>query len=116
MIGRFLGGVFLVFMFIVLLLGLTWIGQGNEFFLYQYFAPRFEQVRRDVFEQTKSYRQGMIQDLQRSQEEYILADDAHKDALASIILHRSADFPEEEMPPDLQAFIHQLKRDRHMVR
>lgn len=102
--------------FLALMLGLAWVFQGDDFFLYRYFAPKYEQVRRETFEQTKSYRQGMVQDLLKAQEDYVTADDAHKDAIAAIILHRSADFPEDEMPTDLRAFIHQLKRDRHLAR
>lgn len=48
---------------VILLLGLIWIFQGNDFFLYRTFAPKYEKVRRQTFEQTKSYNQGMIQEL-----------------------------------------------------
>ncbi len=91
------------------LLGLTWVFQGNQFFLYRYWAPREEAVRREVFEQSKAYNQGMIQELQNMQFEYVKADPAHKSALASIILHRAADYDEAKLPPDLRAFIKGLK-------
>ena len=87
----------------------SWIIQGNEFFLYKFFAPRQEQVRREVFEQTKSYRQGMVQELQNMQFEYIKADSEHKAAMKSLILHRAADFPVNDMPSDLADFIQSLK-------
>lgn len=96
--------------------GLTWLVQGNDFFLYKYFGPRMESVRREVFENTKSYKQGMVQDLLRMQEEYIKADKDHKIALSSMILHRSADFPEDQMPADLRSFIWGLKKERGLAR
>jgi hypothetical protein len=101
--------------FVALLLGLTWVFQGNDFFLYKYFAPKQEAVRRQVFEETKSYNQGTIQELQNMQFEYIKADTNHQAALASIILHRAADYPEDKMPADLREFVQKLKREQTMT-
>lgn len=97
---------------LVVILGLTWIAQGNDFFLYQFFAPKYEQVRRETFEQSKAYRQGMVQELQNMQFEYAKANDKQKDALASVILHRAADVDERIMPPDLRSFVAALRRER----
>lgn len=91
------------------LFALTWLAMGNSFFLYKLFAPKQEAVRRQVFEQTKAYNQGMIQELQNMQFEYIKAEPAHKAALASVILHRAADYDVNQMPADLRAFIQDLK-------
>ncbi len=102
----------LVALFLVVLLGLGWLFQGNDFFMYKFFAPKYENARREVFEGTKSYNQGYIQELQNMQFEYVKADQAHKDALASIILHRAADYPEDKLPTDLRTFIAGLKRDQ----
>lgn len=109
----FFGVIFAVMFGLVILLGLGWVIQGNSFFMYRMFAPKMEQVRRDVFEQSKAYNQGMIQELQNMQFQYEQADDAHKAALGSIILHRAADYDSERMPSDLYAFIQQLKHDQH---
>ena len=94
------------------LVGLSWLLMGNEFFLFKVFAPRVEQVRRETFEQSKAFNQGMIQELQNMQFEYVKADDDHKAALASIILHRAADYDESKMPADLAAFVRKLKSER----
>jgi hypothetical protein len=45
------------------ILGLTWVFQGNDFFLTRFFAPKYEQVRRETFENSKAYRDGMVQEL-----------------------------------------------------
>ena len=97
---------------IAVVLGLTWVFQGNDFFLLRYFAPRYEAVRRETFEQSKAYRQGMVQELQNMQFAYEQADDAHKAALADIILHRAADVDQTILPPDLYNFVAQLKREK----
>ena len=97
---------------LVVILGLTWIGQGNDFFMYKVFAPATAKVQRQVFENTPSYNQGMIQELQNMQFQYEQVDSAHKDALRSIILHRVAGYGEAKLPPDFQAFVDKLKRDQ----
>jgi len=94
------------------LLGITWMLQGNDFFLYREFAPRYEQVRRETFEQSKAYTQGQIQELQNMQFEYVKASPEQQAALASIILHRVADFDESRLPVDLRAFVQQLRQKR----
>jgi len=97
---------------VILFFGLIWGIQGNDFFMYKVFAPKYEQTRREVFEQSKAYNQGVIQELQNMQFEYIKASPEHKQALASIILHRAADYDENRLPADLYSFIQQLKRER----
>lgn len=94
---------------LVLTIGLGWLVQGNDFALYKFFAPKYEQVRRETFEQTKSYNQGMVQELQNMQFQYEQATPEHQAALRSIILHRAADFPEEKLPAHLRSFVNQLR-------
>lgn len=103
---------------IVLLLGLNWLFQGNDFFLYKTFAPKYEQVRRETFEQSKAFNQGMIQELSNMQFEYVKAAPEHKAALASIILHRTADFDldQPQVPNDLRVFIAELRKQRSISR
>ena len=97
---------------LAVLFGIGWAVQGNDFLLYKAFAPKYEAVRRETFEQTKSYRQGMVQELQNMQFQYVQADDAHKEALADLILHRAADVDSETLPPALRAFISDIRNQR----
>lgn len=94
-----------------LFLGLIWIIQGNNFFMYKVFGIKYENTRREIFEQSKAYNQGMIQELQNMQFEYIKANKDQKQALASIILHRSADYDVNKLPSDLREFITKLKTE-----
>lgn len=98
---------------IVLILGLSWVFTGNDFFLYKVFAPKQEQVRREVFEQSKAYNQGMVQELQNMQFEYVKATPDQQKALASIILRRAADYDDNKLPADLYAFVKQLRREQN---
>lgn len=79
--------------------------------LYKYFGPRYEEVRRDIYEESKAYKDGTNRDLQNLQLEYLKADGNVRAALRSTILHRAADFPEEDMTVDLRTFIRELKRE-----
>lgn len=95
----------------VVFVGLMWGLAFNGLEMTRYFAPRMEQVRRQTFEQSKAFNQGMVQELQNMQFEYVKATDAQKVALASIILHRAADYDESQLPADLRRFINDLKGD-----
>jgi hypothetical protein len=101
-----------VLFFLVIILALGWVIQGNDFFMYKFFAPKQEAVRREVFENTPSYVKGMVQELENMQVEYVREKDpAAKEALASVILHRVSGFNlnDPDVPRDLRQFIEQLK-------
>jgi hypothetical protein len=104
--------VLIGFVAVVGLLGATWAIQGNHFFLYQFFAPKYEQVRRETFEQSKAYRQGSVQELQNMQLEWAKATPEQRVALGSVIVQRTADFDPEAMPPDLRRFVAEVRRER----
>lgn len=97
---------------LIILIGLGWLFAGNSLLMYKVFAPAQEQARREVFEQSKAFNQGMIQELQNMQLEYIKASPEHKPALAAIILHRVADYDMDKMPANLRSFVAKLKSER----
>lgn len=99
---------------VVVVVGLWWMFQGNDFFLYKVFAPKYEAVRRETFEQSKAYRHGMIQELRKQQVEYVRAkeDSPEREALASLILQQVAELDEDAMPKDLQEFVTNLRHER----
>lgn len=103
---------------LVAVLAFTWVVQGNDFFMYKYFGPKYEQQRREIFEQSRAFNQGMVQELQNMQFEYVKAAPEQKEALASIILHRSSGYNLNDpiVPADLRSFIEQLKRERTSAR
>ena len=103
----FIVGATFCFLLFIGLIG--FIAQGYDFFMFKVFAPAYEQARREQFEQSKAYNDGMAQELRAMQFDYMKADAAHKDALRSIILHRVAG-NEERLPTDLKSFIADLRK------
>jgi hypothetical protein len=97
---------------VVVLLGYIWIAQGNDFFMYKVFAPKYAKVQRQVFEQTPSFNKGMVQELENMRFDYMKEKDPKaKDALGSIILHRASGYNlnDPDVPADLRQFIGDLK-------
>ena len=88
---------------------IIWALAGNNLAMKKVFAPAHEQVRRDTFEQSKAYQEGMVQELRAMHFEYIQASPEHKSALASVIRHRVADFPVDQLPADLQSFVQEIQ-------
>jgi hypothetical protein len=92
---------------------LTWLAQGNDFFLYKVFAPKYEEARRETFEESKAYNDGMAQELLQLQLDYPrAANQSEKDAIASVVLHKTAGYDASRLSSDLQAFVRQVKADR----
>lgn len=98
------------FLCLLELFAVMWLVQGNEFFMMKFFAPKMEQVRRETFEQSKAYNQGMIQELRNAQQNYIMANANEKAALRSVILHQFADYDKNKLPSDLYEFMNSLQR------
>jgi len=72
---------------------------------YKFIGPKREEARREVFEETRSYNQGKIQQLSKYRVEYASADDETKKAIAATIRHQFADFPIDHAPAELQSFL-----------
>lgn len=77
---------------------------------YRFFNPRYEEVRRTTFEESKAYNHGMLRDLQDLRMKYIESDVQTRTQLRGIILHRFAAYPEDRMPNELRSFYRELKR------
>ena len=94
---------------VVVCLGLAWLVQGNDFFLAKVFSPKMEAVRRETFEESKAYNDGMAQELDAMRFDYLKAKPEQQAALASVILHRAAAYDVAKLPPDLRAFVEKLR-------
>ena len=95
----------------ILLLGLVWIVQGNDFFMYKFFAPKYANVQREVFENTQSYVEGKRQDLVAYRLQYLQAkSDTERAALKATIVMMYANFDESKLQqPELREFLKQMK-------
>lgn len=73
-------------------------------------APKREEVRRKVFENTKSYNEGKTQDLIRYMHEYKTAKTIEdKEAIETTIRHMFADYDENKLQPELRNFLKKIK-------
>ncbi len=91
---------------LVLLLALSWIFTGNDFFLYKAFAPKQEAVRREVFKQSQAYNDGMANQLADIQRQYATTTDTNaKLVLLSTTYHRYASYDASQLPGELQLFL-----------
>lgn len=103
----FLGIGFILFC----LFGVAWVIQGNDFFMAKVFAPKYEQVRRETFEQSKSYNEGMAQELSQAQVDYARAHDSEeKKAIGALLLHRYGGYDVSKLPVDQREFLNMLKQ------
>lgn len=84
---------------LAVIIGLGWLFVFNDLAMSKIVDPKREEIRRETFEQSKAYRDGMIQELQNMQFEYIKTDSAHKILLASIIRHRAAGIDKNVQTP-----------------
>ena len=76
---------------------------------YDYFAPKYRQSENKVFKESEQYNDGMVRDLENLQMQYMEADQPHKDALRSIVLHRFSVYDQNRLPPNLWNFYQQVK-------
>lgn len=97
----FLGLVVLIVLAFALELGgLQWA---------KFFGPRRENVRRQVYEETKSYNEGKEQDLLRYHHEWMTADEEERKALEFTIRHQFADYDETKLSSELRDFLRDVK-------
>ena len=75
--------IIVIIAFALPLLGLQWV---------KFFKPKYENVNRQVFEQTKSYTHGVIQDLAKYFDEYQKATLKDKQVIQNTIKFRFAEF------------------------
>lgn len=81
---------------IIALAGLSFAMQGLGLINLKFWGVKYEDARRDVFEQSKSYNHGMIRDIENLCLQYAeLESETHKQAIASTIRHRKSAFTGE---------------------
>lgn len=83
---------------------------GYDFAMFKFWAPKYENVRREVFVNTQSFVQGKIEYLTRLRFEYQGAEGAQKVALRELILSEAAQVDGDKLPADLLSFIRQVRQ------
>ena len=104
-------GVALIVVGLVLFIGSILALDYGGFMWESFMLPKRENMHRKVFEQTKSYNQGMQQELISLMHEYNTAKDPlEKKAIASTVRHKYADFDESVITsPELKSFLEKCK-------
>lgn len=100
---KIFGFIILIVVFMVFLAGLVdflWLDY------IKWIGPTKENVRREIFESTKSYNEGKEQDLLKYRLEYLQAkDESSREAIASTIRMMFADYDSSKLEPVLQDFL-----------
>jgi hypothetical protein len=91
-----------IVIFLIVSVCIDWFVQGSNFFMYKFFAPKQEAVRREVYEQTKSYKQGSIQRLGTLCSQIATADSAHAPMLNDIITQEFVEWDTTAVPQHLR--------------
>src|SRR5882762_3427365 len=111
-VRHFVGGGIILLSLLVFFMFIGWMSYGNDFFLYKFFAPRQEAVRRQVFEQSRAYNEGVVQNLQSYMMNYNNAEtQQQKDGLRAIILHETSTYDADQLPPHLATFLRQMRAE-----
>jgi len=95
---------------IILAIGIGLGGRWMSLQVERWFAPQERNVQREVFEETKSYNEAKEQELVKYRLEYMRSkDDVEKQAIEAAVRHAFADYEEDRLSPELQAFLKQCK-------
>jgi hypothetical protein len=91
--------------------GLGFVATGGDLAIYRFWAPKMENAKREVFENTQSYVQGKTEYLSRLRFQYQNAQpgSAQQASLRSLIISEAALVDNAKLPGDLQAFVNQMK-------
>lgn len=107
---KIIGAVFGIILLIIILIILAFAMEFGGLKWKQYFAPKHEAVRREVFKETRSFNEAKMQELLKLRLEYIREKDtATKEALAFTIRHKFADYDENKLPYELKVFLGKIK-------
>lgn len=107
---KYIEGILVAIVIIVLLVGAAFTLELGGLKWKRFFAPKHENVRREVFLETRSFNEAKMQELTRYRLEYMRSDDpAEKSAIASTIRLGFADYDTSKLPLELQSFLDEIK-------
>ena len=102
--------ILLVMLFgLVVLYGIGFLATGGDLAIYRFWAPRQENAKRQVFENTQSYVEGKIQNIEQECFAYRKADGAQKDALAGEIRNEATTINIETLPSDERSCVSEAR-------
>lgn len=101
-VGTIFGGIAALVLLLSLCFGLTWMGIEWRGF----FGPKRAAVERKIFKETRSFNEGMIQQLARYHSQYLLAKEpSDKAAIKGVVRQMFADYDYTKITnPNLRNF------------
>jgi hypothetical protein len=82
----------------------------GSYYLYAYFNPKYEQVRRDTFESSQAYNDGMIRELNEARLNYASASPEGKQAIRAMIRHDFAGYQNRDrLPSEARSFLAEME-------
>jgi hypothetical protein len=97
--------ILLIIVFVILGVGLPFVAYEG----YNYFGPKYAATERKIFEETKSYNDGMIRDLENLMMQYQTAKPEQQEALKAVVIHRFSVYQIDKLPVHLQQFYTSLR-------
>jgi hypothetical protein len=97
---------------VMILIGVLFVAGASYalYFSYAFYAPKYEQVRRETFETSRAFREGTIRDMENLALEYARANDTQKEAIKTVARHRLANIPNDLMTPSLIMFKREIEK------
>ena len=101
--------VLFAFLGLVVIYALGFLATGGDLAIYRYWAPKQENAKREVFQNTQSYVQGKIQNLEQECFAYHKADGVQKDALAGEVRNEATTIDMNKLPSDEQSCVSEAR-------
>ncbi len=99
--------VFGVFLISVVFVGLPFYALNMT----GYFKPKYTEIDRKTFEESRTFNEGMVRDLENLKLAYEGASIPQKQSLRAIVLHRFSVYPQERLTPDLRKFYSSVQNE-----
>jgi len=91
------------------LFAIGFIATGGDLAMYRFWAPKQENAKRVVFENTQSYVQGKQEYISRLRYQYQMSEPgAQHEALRQLILSEAANVDNSKLSPDVQSFLRSI--------
>lgn len=110
--AQMFSGVMIVVLFFAGILALVFAVEAVQVKREQTFDPAHEEARHQTFKRSTAFRDGFTKELQNMQLEYLRGTPEQKEAIASVILQRTAGEHVDWMPSELRQFVVRLRIER----
>jgi hypothetical protein len=95
---------------ICFLYGIGFLATGGDLLIYRFWAPKMENAKREVFENTQSYVQGKTEYIGKLRYQYLAAEpnSAQQASLRMLILSEASTVDLDKLPYSLKAFVQSI--------